>query len=368
MTLSAMIGKLQQSEKRSGLVFRNNKYIGLIENKRLLKTNIDSSKIKIGQFAHNTPLLNEHADIIETAYLMYQSNLDLLPVERNKKIIGVLNALDLVKIASALPEAKNFKVADIKLVKPRKIEKNDPLAMAIDVMYQERLEQVPIYEHGKLYGIISFRDLLRRYLNWSPRREVSAKFSKLASSRSAQVDMPKLANLPVSSFSSNDNLLTISKNISLKQAASLMTANCVSDLLVTTTSGVEGLLTVKNILRKIGSLKIPKNFNIQFIDLNRVNLEPYQKYNLMKIASNESFKLQRKINNQFSLIIHIKEYSKEGSQHKFSVNLRIEFPGRIITSTQEDWDIETAFRKTFNNAKNELKKKFRGDTSWKKNY
>jgi len=60
-----------------------------------------------------------------------------------------------------------------------------------------------------------------------------------------------------------------------------------------------------------------------------------------------------------NLTIHIKSYDKQGGEQKFSVNLRIDFPSRVITSSQEDWDLETALRKTFNNAKNEVDKKFK---------
>jgi len=50
------------------------------------------------------------------------------------------------------------------------------------------------------------------------------------------------------------------------------------------------------------------------------------------------------------------------------VHMRLEYPGQIITSEQDDWDIETAVRKTFNNAKNATKKKFKGDSPREKPY
>ena len=119
-------------------------------------------------------------------------------------------------------------------------------------------------------------------------------------------------------------------------------------------------MTVKNMLGVIGSLKIPKNFNIQFIGLNKVDLEPAQKYSIQKIVSNEALKLQRKIHQtQFELVVHIKEYEKDGTQHKYSVSLRVEFPGQIITSTEDDWDVETALRKALENAQNVAEKRFR---------
>ena len=358
-TLSELIGQMKQFEKRTALIFRNKKYLGLIEKKKLLKSRIDATEVKVKNFIQKTPIVNENADIIETAYLMYQSNLEYIPVESNKEIIGVLSSLDLIKSATGLKELDKAKVSDIKLIKPKKLGKEDQIATALTIMYKERIDHVPVYDQGKVYGVISFKDIIRKYLNWSPKRDISTKFNKTASTRSAEVDMPHLASLPVSSFSTNDNLVFGKQTDSLKNATKLMSDGNVKSLLIMENQDLLGLLTTKYLLRKIASLKIPKNYNIKFVGLNKIKLQSYQKYNIQKIASNEAFKLQRKIKNDMTLTIHIKSYNKQGGEQKFSVNLRIDFPSHIITSTQEDWDLETALRKTFNNAKNEVDKKFK---------
>jgi len=368
-TISSMIGELKKTQQRTGLVFRKDKLLGVVEKKKLLRSRLDAAKTKIGNYIHRTSTVNEHADVIETAYLMFQSDVDFLPVERNKKIFGVLSSLDLVKLAADLPEAKSFKVSDMKIIKPAKLDREDPLSMALERMYLDRIDQVPVFEKGKLYGIISFSDVFRKYMNWAPKREYSHKLTKeVGKTRGAEADRPSWANLPIQSFSTNENLVTVSNKTTLREVVSLMSKNSLSSLIVMEKGKVEGLLTVKNILRKIGSLKIPQNFNIKFVGLNSLQLEPYQKYNLKKIASNESFKLQRQIHNDFSLVLHLKEYEKEGTRQKYAVNLRVEFPGQIVAVSQDDWDPETAMRKTFDNAKNKLKKKFSGDISGKKYY
>ena len=368
-TISSMIGELKKSQQKSGLVFRKDKFLGVIERKKLLKSRLDTSRTKIGNYIHRTSSVNEHADVIETAYLMFQSDVDFLPVERNKKIFGILSSLDLVKLAADLPETKSFKVSDFKIIKPQKLDKEDSLAMALERMYLDRIDEVPVFEQGKLYGIVSFRDVFRKYLNWSPKREFSQKLSKeTGRTRGAEANRPSLPNLPVKDFSTNDNLITTNKKASLLEAASLMSKNNLSSLIVMEGDKVQGLLTIKNILRKIGSLKIPKNFNIKFVGLNNLQLEAYQKYNIKKIASNESFKLQRQIHNDFSLVIHLKAYDKDGTRQKYAVNLRVEFPGQIVAVSQDDWDLETALRKTFDNAKNKFKKSFRGNSSRKNHH
>ncbi len=368
-TLAEMIGALRKYEKRSALIFRNKKYLGLVQKKWLLRSRLDATEVRLAGYVQKTPIVSEHEDVISVAYLMFQSGLDFLPVERDKKIFGVLSAVDVAALAMQLPETRQLRVSDIKLAKPTKLGKDEPVAQAIAIMAKEHLEQVPIFDAGGLYGVISYRDLLRRYLNWSPRRNFSAKFNKLASSRSAEADMPHLASLPVHSFSTNDNLGTVAEHASLKDAVDVMLKRNLTDLLVLRGGEYSGLLTAKNILRRVGSLLIPKKFNIRFVGLGSLELDTYQTYNVKKICSNEAFKLQRKLHNEsFGLTVHIKEYERDGKKHKYSVHLRVEFPSQIITSSQEDWDLETALRKTFANAQNAVRKQFHGDVSWRRSY
>lgn len=362
-TLSELIGKMKQYEKHSALVFRNGKYLGMVEKKKVMRSRVDATEMKIKPFVQKTPVISEHEDIISAAYLMYQSNLDFVPVQRDKTIVGVVRAVDVAKAAAELPEAKGFKVEDCKLLKPSKLNKNAPLATAMEIMHDEHVDQVPVFDEGKIYGIISYKDVLRKYLNWSPKRDVSANFNRMAGSRAVEAQVFHLGLLPVSSFSTNDQVVTIAVQSSMKDAVNLMVKNNIMDVLVMTRDEFKGLLTVKNVLRRVGSLKIPLNYNIQFVDLNKIRLEPHQKANVQKICSNEAFKLQRVIKDNFMLVLHFKEYQKDARQHKYSIHLRVEYPGKIITASQDDWDMETALHLVFEAAKTEAQKMFQGESS-----
>ncbi|MEK6846222.1 MAG: CBS domain-containing protein, partial [Nanoarchaeota archaeon] len=176
-TFSEVISKLHNLEKRTGLVFRNNKYIGLVEKKSLLKASFDSAKVKIRGWIKKSPILREDTDVLEAAYHMYNSGTDYLPVEKDKKIIGVVNGLDLAKLASTLPEMKHLRLKDIKLLRPTMVQRDDTLAKAINLMYDYSLDHLPVFDGGELSGVLSFRDFIRQYLNWSPQRDRSARLN-----------------------------------------------------------------------------------------------------------------------------------------------------------------------------------------------
>ncbi len=369
-SVSEMIGRLKRLEKRYALVFRKKKYLGMVEKKSLLRSRMDAGKAKLAGHIMRTPVLSHDKDAIECAYLMFKSGLDVLPVEKNKKIIGVLEGPEVALAAG--DRLKKVKVQDVKLLRPRLLRRNDPVSTALEIMHDERIDQVPLFDtksSKSLYGIISYRDLLRHYLNWTPKRDFSAKFNKLVSTRGGDSNLPGVAELPVENFATSSNLAVVSPESSLPDALSLMRSRNLQDLLVMRQELFVGLLTVKNILRFVGSFKASPVFAVKFVGLNKTHLEPQQKSALESIACSEAVKLQRQLRNEeFSITVHVKEYQREGKKHKYSVHCRLEYPGQSITVSQEDWDIETAMHKTFENARNAVKKKFRSDVSWKKSY
>ena len=356
-----MIGKLKESDKKSGLIFQKGKYKGIFDNKKVLQRKLDPTNTTLSKFVQKTPMVNEHADIIETSSMMFKSNIDFLPVESKKQIVGVISSLSLARIGSELPETSKMKVKDCLLDKPTIIQKDDPIARALEIMYQDHTEHVPIFDKSKLFGIVSTQDLIRNYFNWPRKRTVSSKLGKNVGkeTKGSQSDISNLSLLPIVNLSTNQNLVTISNTSSLKEAVSLMVKKNISAILVMDGNKLLGLLTLKNVLRAIGSLEIPKNFNIQFVGLKELDWHPYEIGALKKIAANEAFKLQRSIKNDFNLVIHFKEYQKDSKKHKYSVHLKVEFPGKMVAASQDDWDWRTAIRKTFTNAQNELGKKFK---------
>ncbi|MBS3169900.1 CBS domain-containing protein [Candidatus Woesearchaeota archaeon] len=360
MSVSEMIGALQKTGSRSGLVFRGGKFVGLVEKKKLLRVNLDPVRTKIGNYLHAAPVINEHADVIETAYSLHQSNADLVPVVSANKIVGVLPVLALLNLAAEIPETNDVRVGDLRILKNTRIMRNDPLSKALKLMFTEKIDELPVFDAQGVAGILSYQDILQKYTRWPAKRESSAKMKKeKGGTRSAEADVPTVANLPVSSFSTNENIKTIDLKDRFRDAVSMMNRHNISALPVYSGKEYVGLLTAKDLLRYVASLEVPQNFNIQFLGLNDVNVTAYEKESVQKVAANESFKLQRLIHNDFKLHLHFKSYDRDGARRKYSVTLRVDYPGKLVEATATDWEIITALRKAFDGAKNEVQKMFR---------
>ncbi len=350
-TLSKAIGKLKEKEERQVFVTRENKYIGVLDTKKLLKARLDTAAAKVKNFVQSTPTIEKESSILDSAYLLYQSNQFIVPILEDNEIIGKLTALNVLQKSLELEELKGWKVSDCHLVETN-VKKEDEISTALSLMYHNKIEHLPVMDEQGLYGIISFRDVLKRYLSWPPKRESS---ERLHETKSAEPNQQHLTALPVENFCTKDNLVTINREASFQEAVNKMVENNITSLYVEGS----GLLTAKNMVRVVASLKHSEKENIKFIGLNKIDISETMKPKVEEILSNEAGKIARLIKNEFLLTAHFKEYSKDGNKHKYSVHLHLQRPGQDLSCGQEDWDVITAVRKACANLENLVKKKLR---------
>ena len=363
--ISQVIGKIKEANNDAVLIFDKDKYLGVLDHKRLLRSDYDPTTSKVRHFLKRTPLFRGEQEIIETAYIMFQSDVECVPIEIDNKISGVLTSLDLINEASKLEETKRFKLKDFKLLELLKLQKNEPIGKALDLMIDNHIDHLLVFdEKNILYGIISFNDILKKYLGWSHEKLSSAKQTKMrGGTRSAKSDKVSWSSVPIESFSTNDNLVIINNKANLRKAVELMKNKNIHSLVVMDGKKVKGILTVKNILKAIGSLNFPENQNIFFIGLHDLNLHPHEEGDIKNMASKESEKIRRLLKHDFTMRVHFKEYEKGGKQQKYSLHLHLDSTGKSLNVSEFDWNLETALHKLFDNANNLLKKDLKRDTS-----
>ena len=115
------------------------------------------------------------------------------------------------------------------------------------------------------------------------------------------------------------------------------------------------------------SVKYARNPNpIQYIGLG--NIGPSERRILDTLSSEYYDKIQRSLKNITSVVIQIKVHSKNNSKKKWSINMRVIAPTRIIESDNAvDWDFARTLHKSFNQILQELEHTFRSkDQPWKR--
>jgi CBS domain-containing protein len=349
-TVSEVVSKLRQTETHAGLVFRNNKYLGVVEKRRLISARINPTEVKIENYVKRAPLLSPDATVIEAAQLLIGSDVDHLPVQEGKEIVGVVSMIDLACIAVVLDDVDKLKVTDVKYLKSSNINKGDPLSTAVELMNDKHTDHLPVFDHGKLFGVLSYKDIIRKHLDWSPRRDVSDKFNQ---TKAAKSDFPA-HDLPVSNFVTSDNLVTVPSKTLLKGAVDEMVKHKINSVFVMDGDGFQGLLSARNILQAVAGNQKMRKYSINLKGIHDVDLTEHQRNAMQTIIDREALKLQRSIKEPFTISVHLKEIKKEGKQHEFEVKLRVDAPGNMFATTKEDWDVEKALHKCFNVVKVQL--------------
>ena len=99
---------------------------------------------------------------------------------------------------------------------------------------------------------------------------------------------------------------------------------------------------------------------IQFVGITSL---PATDQAILNDLSTEYYeKIRRQIKSLTSLIVHLKEYSKEGTRSKYSLHIRAICPSHIFTSTKAaDWDLARAAHKSFQNLMNQIQHTLHSD-------
>jgi hypothetical protein len=97
----------------------------------------------------------------EAAQLMRSEDIgDVMVVNRNKKLAGILTDRDIVvRAAAAGADLKELKVEEIVTKEVKTIAPGAPVEEAVNLMRQEAVRRLPVVEEGKLVGIITLGDL-----------------------------------------------------------------------------------------------------------------------------------------------------------------------------------------------------------------
>jgi CBS-domain-containing membrane protein len=101
------------------------------------------------------------ASVEEAAQFMKSEDIgDVMVVNRNKKLVGILTDRDIVVRAAADGvDLKELKVEEIVTKEVKTIAPDAPVEEAVKIMREEAIRRLPVIEEGKLVGIVTLGDL-----------------------------------------------------------------------------------------------------------------------------------------------------------------------------------------------------------------
>jgi CBS domain-containing protein len=111
--------------------------------------------------------VNSDASVFDALKMMADTNAGTVLVMNDGKVVGILSERDCVrKVDLQGRTSQNTKVADIMTTKVLYVEASQSLEECVAIMIDKNIRHLPVYEGGKLIGIISVRDALKEMVDY----------------------------------------------------------------------------------------------------------------------------------------------------------------------------------------------------------
>ncbi len=105
--------------------------------------------------------------VLKALELMAEKNIGAVMVMTGDKVAGILSERDCVrKMDLAGKSAKDSTVQEIMTRDVLYVEAGQPIEECMAIMIDKNIRHLPVYENGKLLGLISVRDVLKDVVDY----------------------------------------------------------------------------------------------------------------------------------------------------------------------------------------------------------
>jgi CBS domain-containing protein len=107
--------------------------------------------------------VNADDSVMQAVHMMVDKNLGAVAVLRDGELVGVFSERDLMKrVVAAGRGPGSTQVSEVMTARPRTVSPHETFETCMFIMREHGFRHLPVVEDGKLYGLVSLRDLLLR--------------------------------------------------------------------------------------------------------------------------------------------------------------------------------------------------------------
>jgi len=243
--ISKLIGKFKTSKKHNAIILDGKNYAGIVCKRKLLNAKLRVEEEKIKKILMRPAVLNGDESLEKVASLMNSSDVHILPVVKNKKVTGVVYAIDILK--NLLPLIGEKKVSEISKQKCTSFDQHTKINEAMKIMRFKKIDRAPIVNaKHKLMGIISTVDLFLKFSMFPGNRKGGSNISQSLSSPGKEKEASSIYVIHEATV----DVVTATMKDRLKIVVKLMSDNKISDVVIVDDSYAPiGIVTIKDILK-----------------------------------------------------------------------------------------------------------------------
>jgi CBS domain-containing protein len=107
------------------------------------------------------------ASVLEALGLMAEKNIGAVMVIRGERVEGILSERDCVrKVELAGRGARSTRVEEIMTREVLYVESGQSVEECMALMIEKNIRHLPVYENGRLLGLMSVRDVLKEVVDY----------------------------------------------------------------------------------------------------------------------------------------------------------------------------------------------------------
>jgi CBS domain-containing protein len=107
------------------------------------------------------------ASVLQALQVMAKENTGAVMIMTGDKVVGILSERDCVrKLELAGKDAAGTAVQEIMTADVLYVEAGQPVEECMALMIDKNIRHLPVYENGKLLGLISVRDVLKEVVDY----------------------------------------------------------------------------------------------------------------------------------------------------------------------------------------------------------
>lgn len=339
------------------VVSEKDKLEGVIGYRDLIRfLQFNPSKTKLSKVMHQPPEFEKNDSLVDLADLRINSGRKLLVYTEGGKLKGVVADREFLETFKDTDEIENLRTARIAETELLTVFEEDNFEEARHMMLDNNVSRLPVKDNsGNLTGILKSTDLLRAMVP----RDGQGSGGTAGDRKGNEVYMSggneKEAMNNVSVNELMDRMVTTSDEyLEGKDAVELMLEQESNEIIKVDDKYPEAIITVKDFINYVESLK-PSNTVL----VNLIGLEvPEEKAALHEqIGKQLRGSLGRKLERPEELSVHIKKAEKDGTKHRYELNVKLHSEFGVTHVEEEGWELLDALDTALDELNTQVRKK-----------
>lgn len=232
------------------VVTKNGEYFGVVDTRGIARRGETrlTEKVSVGKFATKVKLLDRSTSIHDAIAEFSRSSMKALPFTEANRIKGIVKRDAIMRAVLSLHLLGGISVEEAMSAPVIAIDSGASVAQAKSTMNSYKVNRLVVVQQKKLYGIITYSDIIKNFTTLAIRVPSPTDTRKLDKASSVSVGDTSVRNV-----------YTVGYNAPIENALRMLIENNISSLVVLRGEAPVGMLTIRDILeRVVASSKEPE--------------------------------------------------------------------------------------------------------------